>query len=211
MDSKEAGSDSSHNDFAADYDQQVCAYGWWGHEALFGLCYEFVHPHENLLDVGIGTGLASALFARAGLQVYGFDSSLEMLNRCRAKNITTELRHFDLATTPWPYPEAFFDHAIACGVLHFFADLRPFFSEAARVIRSGGILAFTTRAPPPGSTGVTQETIDGIDVFSHTKAIVEDVNADYGFEPLKCLRLSVGSGEERPDSFFAFVTRKSDT
>ena len=72
---------SPHDDFAADYDQQVRAYGWWGHEALFGLCFEHVRAGERLLDVGIGTGLASAPFARAGVRVFGFDASPEMLNR----------------------------------------------------------------------------------------------------------------------------------
>jgi predicted TPR repeat methyltransferase len=205
----ESRSNSTHDDFASDYDQQVQAYGWWGHEALFGLCFEYVRPHECLLDVGIGTGLSSALFARAGLQVFGFDSSMAMLKRCGAKNIAVELKHFDLTTMLWPYRDASFDHVITCGVLHFLADLGPVFAEASRVIRSRGIFAFTTRVPPSESKAVIQQTIDGMSVFSNNKSTVEDAIADHGFEALKCLRLSVGSGEERADSFFAFVTRKS--
>ena len=132
-----------------------------------------------------------------------------MLELCRAKNIALDLKLFDLTTTPWPYPDSFFDHVMACGVLHFLADLGPVFGEAARVIAPGGIFAFTTKAPPPGTQNVIEQTIDSVPVFSHGKSAVDEVIARHGFEALKCLRLSVGSGEERPDSFFAFVARKS--
>jgi len=127
-----ANASSPHDAFAADYDQQVRAYGWWGHEALFGLCFEYVRAGEHLLDAGIGTGLASAPFARAGLQVSGFDASPEMLKRCRAKGFAVELKQADVMATPWPYPDASFEHVIACGVLHFLADLGPVFTKRRR-------------------------------------------------------------------------------
>ena len=37
------------------------------------------------LDIGIGTGLASAAFVQSGVQVYGFDIDPEMLALCKAK------------------------------------------------------------------------------------------------------------------------------
>ena len=40
MDNLNSSGDSVHDQFAADYDQQVRTYGRWGHEALFGLCFE---------------------------------------------------------------------------------------------------------------------------------------------------------------------------
>ena len=143
-----ANASSPHDAFAADYDQQVRAYGWWGHEALFGLCFEYVRAGEHLLDAGIGPGLASAPFARAGLQVSGFDASPEMLKRCAFKGFAVELKQADVMATPWFYPDASFEHVIACGVLHFPGPGPTREAAAARQ----GACAFTTKAPPPGES-----------------------------------------------------------
>ena len=208
MGSPNGSSGSVHDQFAADYDQLVSAYGWWGHEALFGLCFEYIRAGERLLDVGIGSGLASALFARAGLQVSGFDSSSPMLELCRAKAIAVDLRRHDVTTRPWPYPAASFDHVMICGVLHFVADLEPVFAEVARVLEMGGICAFTTKVPPPGTQELHQETIQGVQVVSHDRSLVEDVIAHHGFIAHKWLRLAAVSGDELPDTYYACAAQQ---
>ncbi len=78
-----------------DYDHQA-RQNHWHPEALFGLCYEYVQPGNCLLDIGTGTGLAAEPFARAGLQVSGFDNSPEMLAVCRAKGFAVELKQHDI-------------------------------------------------------------------------------------------------------------------
>jgi predicted TPR repeat methyltransferase len=207
----------THDDFAADYDRLAREYRCFIPEALFGLCFEYVHPHERLLDVGIGTGLAAWPFAKAGLEVSGIDASSEMLNICKSKDLAVELKQYDLRMTPWPYAANSFDHVVSCGLLHFFDNLEPVFGEIARMIRAKGIFAFTTKAPPiKGGLGAThgkycQEVIDGVPVFSHRREYIEELIVGHGFEPLKELRLWVGNGHEESEGlFFAFVTRKSD-
>ncbi|WP_423224970.1 hypothetical protein [Candidatus Amarolinea aalborgensis] len=64
-----------HDAYAADYDQQVQAYGCHVADVLFGLCYEYVQPGQRLLDAGIGSGLSAQLFAKAGLEIHGMDFS----------------------------------------------------------------------------------------------------------------------------------------
>ena len=134
-----------HDAYAADYDAQVVAYDCYLAEALFGLCYDFVRPGQNLLDLGIGSGLSAAPFARAGLRVSGMDFAPAMLDLCRAKGIAVDLRQHNLCQLPWPYDPASFDHTVCCGVFHFIADLEPVFRGAADVLRPGGLFAFTTQ------------------------------------------------------------------
>jgi|GEM_PF-5571654 len=67
------------------YDEEAEATGWFGPEVAFGLAYAHVHHGQSILDIGIGTGLGSALFKKAGLQVHGMDISPEMLEACRKK------------------------------------------------------------------------------------------------------------------------------
>lgn len=91
---KSINSISVHDEEAARYDQQVREYKCFAHDVLFGMCFEYVHPHDRLLDVGIGTGLASLPFAKMGLEILGLDGSTEMLKVCKSKGFANELEVF---------------------------------------------------------------------------------------------------------------------
>ena len=159
------------------YDEASVAVGNHAHEILFGLAYAYVRPGERLIDLGIGSGLSSQLFHRAGLGIVGVDSAEQMLERCRAKGIAEQLVVHDLASRPWPFEGARHDHAIACGVLHFFEALDPLLSEVARVVRPGGLFVFTTMeraAPIPTS----------IPVFVHSRSHVLERARAHGLEAI---------------------------
>lgn len=198
-----------HNQGAAEYDRRVREYHSFAADVLFGLSFEYVHPGERLLDLGIGTGLSALPFARLGLEVFGADASLEMLNLCRTKDIAVELAQFDLEDTPWRYANSFFHHAISCGVLHFVSDLDPIFQEAARVLRAGGMFAFTTKAPPGEKDEIVEQTNDGVSVFMHGTSYIEHCAADHGFTMQKDLNFVIGNKQAGySEMFIAFVLRK---
>lgn len=140
---------SLHDAYASDYDHQVSEYRCYIAEVLFGLCYAALQPGQTVLDAGIGSGLSAVLFAKAGLQVHGFDFSPAMLDLCAAKGFAAGLKNHDVQQLPWPYPPASFDHVVCCGVLHFIAEIEAIFGEARRVLRPGGHFAFTNRVPAP--------------------------------------------------------------
>jgi SAM-dependent methyltransferase len=186
---------------------------YWHPEALFGLVYAYLKPEERLLDVGIGTGLASEPFAKAGLRVYGLDADPDVLAVCRAKSLAVDLREHDLLDVPWPYEAATFHHVLACGVLHFVADLAPVFAEIRRLLRPRGTFTFTTKAPPAAvGTAVHQdrpfaESIQGVTLYSHTRSSLDNLTTALGFVCLKELRLVIRTGRGSDDLFYAFVTR----
>ena len=184
-----------HDAYAAEYDAQVVAYESYVAEALFGLCYAFIAPGERLLDLGIGSGLSAAPFARAGLRVSGMDFSAAMLDRCRAKGFVEDLRQHDLQQTPWPYAGASFDHVIACGVFHFLSELAAVFAEAGRILRPGGLLAFSTKWPvamlSPGQP-FERQAAGELDVFSHSPEVVAALLEQGGFNRQRLLRCLVG-------------------
>lgn len=194
---------AQHDAYAAGYDAQVRAYDCYLAELLFGLSFEYVRPGDSLLDLGIGTGLAAELYAKAGLRVSGVDFAAAMLDLCRAKGIAADLRRHDLQDVPWPYPAAAFDHAVCCGVLHFVPDLVPFFAETARVLRPGGSFAFTTKWPAAGEAcPVAYEQLPAgeFDVYSHSPAYVAALVDQCGLIRRKRLRCFVGE-----ESFLAWV------
>ena len=164
-----------------------------------------------MLDTGIGTGLSALPFSRAGLEVYGLDGSAEMLQICRRKNIAIELKQWDLRIVPWPYPDQFFDHVVACGLFHFFSDLEPAFWETARLVKLQGIFAFTIKAPEPDSeSGIvpkyTSTTIDGVQIFSHHEIYIKELLTRMGFERMKELRFLQSRGEPgQYDPYTAYI------
>lgn len=125
------------------YDSEFREYNCYAHDILFGMSYEYLKQGEKILDLGIGTGVASIHFSKIGLKVYGLDSSEEMLQVCKSKSFTEELRFHNLLADKLPYHSQYFNHVICCGVLHFLGDLKNLFSEIARIIKTGGIFAFT--------------------------------------------------------------------
>lgn len=134
---------SAHDKYAKDYDNQIIEYDCYIADVLFGLSYEYIKKGERLLDVGIGTGVSSSLFSKAGLHVIGIDGSTEMLNICKTKGIAEELIEHDLLVFPWPLQNQRFKHVICCGVFHFMADLDKIFQEISLLQDCEGIFTFT--------------------------------------------------------------------
>ncbi len=86
-------------DHVQQYDQKTLQANWLDPDIVFGLAYRYITPGESILDVGIGTGLSSILFHRAGLEVHGLDFSSEMLEVCAQKHLPPPLRN---TISAWP-------------------------------------------------------------------------------------------------------------
>lgn len=128
-------------DLLAAYEEEAEATGWFGPEVVFGLTYVYVQSGDLMLDIGIGTGLGSDLFRKAGLEVHGMDNSKNMLKACRSKGVNS-LKLHDLRISPYPYEPASFDHAACTGVMNFYRDLSVIFKETARLLKTGGLFSF---------------------------------------------------------------------
>ena len=127
---------------AGQYDKDKETQFWNGPNVIFGLSFGYIEPGQTILDIGIGTGLGSLLFHKAGLKVHGMDMSPEMLAVCRNKGIADELKIHDLTKTPYPYGESSINHAICVGVLNHFDNIEPVFSETSRILKDKGIFGF---------------------------------------------------------------------
>ena len=179
------------------YDAQARAWGW-NPEVFFGLMWSFVRPGDRLLDAGIGTGLCSRPFHKAGVSIAGMDASAGMLRTCRERHPTFQLVRHDLQRRPWPYGDNAFDHVIAGGVLHFFGNLEPVLREAQRVLKTGGVLGFNTSPPgkePLEQAGATAgktyfralDEASGVTIYQHGEAYVQNLLKKLGMSVEKKL------------------------
>ena len=197
------------------YDKEAEATGWYGPEVAFGLTYAHVQPGQSMLDIGIGTGLGSILFLKAGLEIYGMDISPQMLDACRRKGFSSLHLH-DLRKTPYPFDSESIDHAVCTGVFNFFSDLSPIFQEASRILREGGLFAFVVgdrsekeaHSIEVGAEHTKSEKT--VTMYLHSAKQIAELMARYSFEPMRDLSFTVFMDRERTKSMPArsYLARK---
>lgn len=193
---------------ASQYDEQVKEYDSYGHDVLFGMCFEYVKPNDKILDLGIGTGLASINFSKIGLKVYGLDISDEMLNICRNKSFAEELRRHNLTDDKIPYNNSYFNHIICNGVFHFLGDLGKIFSEVARIIKKDGTFAFTI-VPAEVRDYKKQMTTWGVPIYKHSIDYIKELLDKNRMLPLKEQRLLMkGADKVNYDMLFSIIIAK---
>jgi len=194
-----------HDKYASTYDSQVKDYNSYQHEILFGMCYEYIKEGDSLLELGIGTGLSSINFARAGLNVYGMDASAGMLEECRKKGFAKEIKQYNIQEDPLPYSDNAFSHIVCCGVFHFFGDLLPTIKEASRILRPAGIFAFTIASLTAKDAGLDCESMPeyievqsawGVPIFKHSDKYVNKIAETHGLTIQKEQKILADSGDK---------------
>jgi SAM-dependent methyltransferase len=102
------------------------------------------------LDAACGTGAVTQQLLARGHDVVGVDLSEGML--ARARQAVPQARFLVGDITHLPIADRDVDHVVCSLALTHLEDLRPFFAEAARVMRPGGhLLLVDTRGPFTGS------------------------------------------------------------
>lgn len=200
---------TNHDEYAAEYDSLALKYESYFSEIIFGLVYQHIKTEDKLLDLGIGTGLSSKLFHKAGLKISGIDISEKMLNICREKKIASDLKIFDLNQGYLPYSSQQFNHIIAVGLFNFFKDLDIFFKEANRVLKDGGTFSFTVK---DSKTDISIEKDEEYDmtIFGHSDAYIEHLIMKYHFNLDKRVRFLTLKSLKKRDyyQFNAYVLKK---
>lgn len=100
----------------------------------------------RVLDLACGTGIATAAAARRGARAVGRDFSAAMLRQARTAHPALELDHGDAEDLP--YPDASFDAVVSNFGMHHLPFPERAAAEARRVLRPGGVFAFTAWAEP---------------------------------------------------------------
>jgi ubiquinone/menaquinone biosynthesis C-methylase UbiE len=201
-------------EFAESYDKMLEDFQCFGDDAVFGLLHPYILPGQEILDIGIGTGLGSCRFKQLGVEIDGMDISSEMLYQCKKKGFTRDLKIHDMTVLPYPYEERSYDQVISVGTLHFFKDLRSILREAGRILKSGGKFTFTVMSDRDGGPEDGPEmhhTRWGRDVVHHGRNYAEKILEEEGFRKLKWL-LFVGSidpEDGKKSYYWAFIAEKA--
>ena len=107
---------------------------------------------KRAIDLGCGTGLAAAAFAREVDHFTGIDLSPRMIEKARSTGLYAELEVADMLEGLRGKPDASADLVLAADAMVYVSDLAPVLRGGESVLVPGGLLAFT--AETHGGDGV---------------------------------------------------------
>ena len=149
--------------------------------ALNNLSFRF----ETVYDLGCGTGLmGEAIRAESGF-LAGCDLSPRMIAKAQAKTregggpLYDKLATAGLIAFLASRPDASADLVIAADVFVYLGDLAPCFHQSARVLKAGGLLAFTVQSHEGEGVAVGHDRR-----FAHAESWLRETLAEAGLKPV---------------------------
>jgi predicted TPR repeat methyltransferase len=159
---------------------------------------------KRAIDLGCGTGLAATAFAKNVDRFVGVDLSPRMIDKARATGLYAGLEVADMTQGLCGKPEASADLILAADAMVYVSDLAPVLREAARVLVSGGLVAFTTETH--GGEGVLIG--EGLR-YAHSAAYVREQAAAAGLKLEQCEDLSARNEDNVPAPGLVVVATKT--
>jgi predicted TPR repeat methyltransferase len=98
---------------------------------------------KRAIDLGCGTGLAAAAFAKQVDHFIGIDLSPGMIKEARATGLYAELEVADMIEGLRAKSDGSANLVVAADAFVYLSDLAPVLAEAKRVLAAAGTLAFT--------------------------------------------------------------------
>ncbi len=135
-------------DWAKTYDADHEKVGFFGHRLTAEVLARHMTRHDasRVLDAGAGTGAAGEALAAVGFRdLVAVDLSDDMLARAREKNLYSQTIVADLSLPVDAFGDDAFDAAVLVGVFSYGQAPAETLDEIVRLVRPGGVVAFTMR------------------------------------------------------------------
>lgn len=159
---------------------------------------------KRAIDLGCGTGLAAAAFAKQVDQFIGIDLSPGMVKEARATGLYAELEIADMIEGLRTRSDSSANLVVAADAFVYLPDLGPVLGEARRVLAPGGVLAFTLETHD-GSGIVLGEGLR----YAHSAEYVRDAMAKAGLKLLTLERASPRIENNEPVRGLVAVAEKT--
>ena len=154
----------------------------------------------EVLDLGCGTGLVGKTFSSFASTLVGVDLSAKMLAKAAEKQIYTRLVQADLSAMMQGEVDASYDVIVAADVLIYSGDLVKIVNEVQRLLRSGGLFAFSVETmealPDCGPCDQREYILTISGRYSHSRAYIEKLAANLDFKVHK-MELATARVERR--------------
>lgn len=151
----------------------------------------------NVLDVACGAGYLAAAAARRGARSVGADFSAAQVQL--AKELTPEADFVEADAADLPFSTDSFDAVVMGFGANHLPDPEAAFAEALRVLRSGGVFAFTVWKTPSPDDGFGI-VLDAIQQFGAPVALPPAPDYFRFSEPVEAARSLIAAGFSDPKS-----------
>jgi predicted TPR repeat methyltransferase len=140
----------------------------------------------DVLDLGCGTGLVgAAIYPYAG-QLIGVDLSAKMLAKASEKNLYQRLENSNLLSMMKDELNSSYDVIVAADVFIYIGKLDEIIQEGARLLRPGGVFAFSVEAKEALSNGVStaddrEYILNPTGRYAHSSIYIHELARKHGF------------------------------
>ena len=132
--------------WAESYDETLAQWNYRSPTIVAAMLKRDVPPDGPILDAGCGTGLTGKALHAAGFRrVTGIDISQASLDVAAQAGVYERLVQVNLQQAPLPLETGAFAAVQCVGVLTYVPDTAAILREFCRVVRPGGLVAFTKR------------------------------------------------------------------
>lgn len=135
---------TQYNNFHTDYSVQLSEQDELSN-SLFHKAIDFDLTNKKLLDIGCGDGSALSILSKKGASIYGIDPSTEFLKKAEINNPDGIFRQG--VGEALPFESGYFDVVVSKWAMQTSRDVPGILTEAARVLKPGGMLVFLTKHP----------------------------------------------------------------
>ncbi len=171
-----------------------------GEDARFGL----------VADIGCGTGLFGVEFRANAGRLEGFDLSAGMLAKAEEKALYDHLAQADLSLPAEQSglfadgPEARADLVSAADVLMYLGDLAEVFPSAARLVKAGGLFAFSVEDGGEGDAPLLRPSLR----YAHPEHFILRRLAENGFDLVALEKSVIRQDAGQPVHGLLFLARQ---
>lgn len=156
---------------------------------LVGLITDFAKPDANkwdALDLGCGTGLVGPAIAPYARQLVGVDLSKNMLAKAQEKNLYQRLEKSELLAMMKNETASSYDVIIAADVFVYIGRLDPVMEEIKRLLRPGGLFAFSVESLEAlsGEEGIKDYQLNQTGRYAHSPGYIDRIALVSGFNKL---------------------------
>ena len=135
-----------YDDWAESYDDTLAQWNYRSPAIVATMLKQDVPPDGPVLDAGCGTGLSGRALHDAGFRrITGIDISPASLDVAAQAGVYERLVQVNMQQAPLPLETGEFAAVQCVGVLTYVPDTAAILREFCRVVRPGGLAAFTQR------------------------------------------------------------------
>ena len=135
--------------FAGQFDRHLLGTLDYRIPEMIGVAVRELSPPASLdiLDLGCGTGLCGIQLKDLARSMTGVDLSPKMLDLARARGCYTELAEMEIGAYLAVQTSDRIDLVVAADVFIYIGDLAEVLRETVRILRPGGLIAFSIERP----------------------------------------------------------------